>query len=256
MAPVNVVCIKWGTKYPAYYVNRLYGGVARFLKRPFRFLCFTEHAEGIVHGVEVHPLPVEPFETEMLRLMREPKRKGAWRKISLFRPGLAGMEGPVLGFDIDVAITGALDDLFDFAPGKVAMRHDWLEARRGRPGGHGSVFRFDPALHGYLYDEFAADPDGAALRSKGSEQKYTSSTAQAHGDFAYLPPEWIASFKRDSIHYPPLNLLLEPRLPKGTRVMCFHGTPKMEEALGGYRGEWFRTTKPARWLKTYWLGEN
>ncbi len=191
----------------------------------------------------------------MLRLMREPKRKGAWRKVSLFKSGLAGMEGPVLGFDIDVAITGPLDDLFDFAPGKVAMRHDWLEARRGRPGGHGSVFRYDPALHGYLYDEFAADPEGAATRSKGSEQKYTSSTAQAHGDFAYLPPEWIASFKRDSIHYPPLNLLLEPRLPKGTRVMCFHGTPKMEEALAGYRGEWFRTTRPAKWLRDYWLQE-
>jgi hypothetical protein len=255
MAPVNVVCIKWGDKYPAYYVNRLYWGVARFLKRPFRFLCFTDEPEGIVPEVEVHPLPVEPFEAAMVRLMTEPRRKGAWRKISLFRPGLAGMEGPILGFDIDVAITGGLDDLFDFAPGKVAMRHDWLEARRFRPGGHGSVFRYDPALHGYLYSGFAADPEGCAERSKGSEQKYTSSTAQAHGDFAYFPPEWIASFKRNSIHYPPLNLLLEPNLPKGTRVMCFHGTPKMEEALEGYRGEWFRTTRPATWLKEYWLQE-
>ena len=26
---VNVLCAKWGTKYPAYYVNRLYAGVAK-----------------------------------------------------------------------------------------------------------------------------------------------------------------------------------------------------------------------------------
>ena len=251
----NVVCIKWGEKYPAYYVNRLYAGVARFMRRPFRFLCFTDRAEGIIRGVEVHPLPVEPFEAEMVRLMTEPKRKGAWRKISLFRPGLAGMRGPVLGFDIDVAITGPLDDLMEFAPGKMCMRQEWREARRGLPGGHGSVFRYDAALHGYLYEEFAADPLGAAERAKYSEQKYTSATTQAHGDFAYFPPHWIQSFKRNAIPWPPLNYLVEPRLPPDTRVMCFHGTPKMEEAVAGYRAEWWRRTKPARWLRDYWLQE-
>ena len=251
----NVVCIKWGEKYPPYYVNRLYAGVARFMRRPFRFLCFTDRAAGIIRGVEVHPLPVEPFEAEMVRLMTEPKRKGAWRKISLFRPGLAGMRGPVLGFDIDVAITGPLDDLMEFAPGKMCMRQEWREARRGLPGGHGSVFRYDAALHGYLYEEFAADPLGAAERARYSEQKYTSATTQAHGDFAYFPPHWIQSFKRNAIPWPPFNYLVEPRLPPDTRVMCFHGTPKMEEAVAGYRAEWWRRTKPARWLRDYWLQE-
>jgi hypothetical protein len=37
--------------------------------------------------------------------------------------------------------------------------------------------------------------------------------------------------------------------------MCFHGTPKMEEALEGYRGEWRYTTRPTRWLRDYWLQE-
>ena len=206
MSSANVVCIKWGDKYPAYYVNRLYLGVARFLKRPFRFLCFTERPEGIVAEVEVHPLPVEPFEKQLAELMTNRRRRGAWRKVSLFKPGLAGLAGPVLGFDIDVAITGPLDDLFDFAPGKMCMRRDWLEQRRGRPGGHGSVFRYDPARHGYLYEEFAADPFAAAERSKGSEQQYTSKTALAHGDLEYFPPRWIASFKRDAIPVPPAQL--------------------------------------------------
>lgn len=254
-AIANVVCMKWGDKYPAYYVNRLHAGVARFMRRPFRFLCFTDRPEDIVPGVEVHPLPVEPFEADIARLMREPKRKGAWRKISLFRPGLAGMEGPVLGFDIDVCITGPLDELVDYAPGKVAMRHDWLEARRGRPGGHGSVFRYDPALHGYIYDAFAADPDGAADRAKGSEQKHTSMTALARGDLEYFPRRWIASFKRNAIPFPPLNYLIQPHLPRDTRVMCFHGTPKMEEALVGYSGEWRYATRPTGWLRDFWLQE-
>lgn len=255
MTVANVVCIKWGDKYPAYYVNRLYWGVRRFLDRPFRFLCFTDKPEGIVPEVEVHPLPVEPFEAAIVRLMTEPKRKGAWRKISLFRPGLADMEGPILGFDIDVCITGPLGDLFDFAPGKMCMRREWREARRGQPGGHGSVFRYEPAHHGYIYGEFAADPFGVAERAKYSEQKYTSMVTQARGDFDYFPDRWIASFKRNAIPFPPLNFLIEPRLPADTRVMCFHGTPKMEEAVEGYRGEWHHATLPARWLRDYWLQE-
>jgi hypothetical protein len=253
--PVNVVCMKWGSKYPSYYVNRLFWGVRRFLRPSFRFICFTDQPNDIVSDVEVYPLPEEPFETEMMRLMTEPKRRGAWRKISLFRPGVAGMVGPVLGFDLDVAITGPLDDLLNFAPGKVAMRRDWLEARRGRFGGHGSVFRYDLSLHGYLYSEFAADPRAAAERSNGSEQKYTSTTAMRHGDFVYFPPHWIASFKRNAIPLPPLNFFIEPRLPHDTRVMCFHGKPKMEEAIAGYREEWLHGTRPSRWLRDFWLQE-
>jgi hypothetical protein len=117
------------------------------------------------------------------------------------------------------------------------------------------VFCYDASLHGYLYDEFAADPDRCAVRSKGSEQKYTSLTALARGDLEYFPPRWIASFKRNAIPIPPLNYFVEPRVPKDTRVMCFHGTPKMEEALEGYRGEWRYATRPVRWLRDFWLQE-
>lgn len=255
ISPVNVVCIKWGDKYPAYYVNRLFRGVSRHLARPHRFLCFTEKPEGLVDGIEVHPLPVEPFEAEIVAAMNAEGRKGAWRKVSLFRPGLAGMTGPVLGFDIDVVVTGPLDDLLDFAPGKVSMRREWRYERQGKEGGHGSVFLFDPALHPWLYEEFANDPKRAVATHKGSEQYYTSMTALRHGDLAYWPGEWIASFKRDSMRLPPMNLFAEPRLPPAARVVCFHGTPKMEEAVEGWRGPFWRATRAATWLADAWIGD-
>lgn len=252
---INVVCMKWGAKYPAYYVNRLFAGVSRFLTaRPFRFLCFSEDTGGLAAGIERHPLPVDPFEREIVAGMNAEGRRGAWRKISLFRPGLAGMTGPVLGFDIDTVVTGPLDDLLDFAPGHVCMRHDWRYQRLGRPGGHGSVFLFDPALHPWLYEAFAADPAGSIARHKGSEQFYTSMTALRHGSLVYWPNRWICSFKRDAMRLPPANFFLEPRLPDDCRVMCFHGRPKMEEALDGYRGPIHRRTRSAAWLRRYWVG--
>lgn len=249
---LNVVCIKWGDKYAPYYVNRLHAGVRRGLDRPFRFICFTDDAAGIDPAIETHPLPIEPFEADIVAAMQQQGRRGAWRKLSLFRPGLAGMSGQLLGFDLDVVITGNLNDIVDFAPEKVTMRREWRYEWRGKHGGHGSVFSFDPALHPYLYEEFAADPVGSVARHRGSEQYYTSMTALRHGQLAYLPGHLVCSFKRDAIPPPPLNYFLEPRLPPDCRVMCFHGEPKMDDVLPGYSGSILHHSLPVPWLKEMW----
>jgi hypothetical protein len=250
-AGATVICMKWGDKFAPYYVNRLYAGVARFLDRPFRFVCFTEKPRGIRKEVEIFPLPKVPFEKRMVEAMTTGRRRGAWRKVTMMQPGEAKLSGPTLSMDLDVVVTGPLGPLFDHAPGRIAMGRDWLERRRMRVGGHGSVTRFDPERHRYLFDDFAGDIE-AALALKG-EQKYTSMTAHRHGDLAYFPDGWICSFKRQAIPPFPLNFLIQPRLPADCRVMCFHGTPKMEEALEGDCPKWRYRTRPAKWLAEYWL---
>lgn len=247
-----LICIKWGNKYPSYYVNRLYGGVKKNLSRSFDFYCMTDDAAGIRPEVNILPLPEETFSPVIRKELETSRRKGAFGKISLFKPGLIHSTGPILGFDLDVVITGPLDDLFDYAPGKVCMRHDWLAARIGRPDGHGSVFRFDPNRHTFLYDDFSRDAANLMKKAKFAEQKYTSMQAQKYGEFAYFPADWIASFKRDAMRPFPLNHFQEPRLPGGARVVCFHGRPKMEEAVTGYKNGFFRTAKPCKWLEQRW----
>ena len=54
---VNIICMKWGDKFPAEYVNRLYGMVERSLSLPFRFVCFTENSNDIRDEVEIQALP-------------------------------------------------------------------------------------------------------------------------------------------------------------------------------------------------------
>jgi len=247
----NVVCIKWGSKYPSYYVNHLLAGVKSNLSLPFRFFCMTDSAEGIANEVTTLPLSNEPFADVISSELSAQRRKGAFPKVGLFKPGLFPA-GPVLGFDLDVVITGPLDDLFDYAPGKVCMRRDWLAARVGRPDGHGSVFRFDPERHAFLYEDFVKDAANLMKKAKYSEQKYTSMQAQRYGEFAYFPGEWIASYKRDAMRPFPLNHFQEPRLPSGARVVCFHGRPKMEEAVAGYSRGLLRAAKPCTWLAERW----
>ncbi|SFA79528.1 hypothetical protein SAMN05421688_0955 [Poseidonocella pacifica] len=254
MTHANIICIKWGTLFGPEYVNRLYSGVRRNLSRPVRFFCMTEEVQGLHPEIEVLPLPVEPYAEPMGEALKVANRQGAMRKVSLFRQGLVpDVKGGFLGFDLDVVITGSLDKVYDFAPGKVAMRHDWIEKRKGRPTGHGSVFKFDPDKHPYLYEDLAANPYAEVEKARGSEQRYTSHKAMDNEDFSYIPEDWVVSFKHDCLDLPPMNYLREPHLPEAAKVVCFHGRPKMTEAVEGYRGSWLRWSKPCGWLRDHWV---
>ena len=254
MGHANIICIKWGTLFGSEYVNRLYSGVRRNIEVEVRFFCMTENADGLHPDIEVLSLPVEPFADPMNAALAVANRQGAMRKTSLFRNGLIpDLEGPLLGFDLDVVITGDLTSVWDMAPGKIVMRHDWIEARKGRPTGHGSVFRFDPELHGYLYTDLAANPYAEVEKARGSEQRYTSHKAMDCGDFEYIPNDLVVSFKHGCLDLPPLNYMRAPRLPDNARVVCFHGRPKMGEAVTGYRGSLLRWSRPAAWLKEHWI---
>ena len=44
---VDILSLLWGKLYGPEYVHRLRRGVARHLKRPHRFLCFTSDATGL-----------------------------------------------------------------------------------------------------------------------------------------------------------------------------------------------------------------
>ena len=49
---VNILCMKWGTKYSADYVNTLYSMVARNMSKEFRFVCLTEDGLGLHDNIE------------------------------------------------------------------------------------------------------------------------------------------------------------------------------------------------------------
>jgi len=94
-APLAVVCVKWGARYGAEYVNRLFAGVRRHLPgMPFDFICFTDDAEGLEEEIESRPLPGG------LQLW--------WGKAYLFSDE-AGLDGRrVLFLDLDQVVVGSL----------------------------------------------------------------------------------------------------------------------------------------------------
>ena len=259
---VNVVCIKYGRYYGAFYVNRLYVGVKRHLARPFRFVCITNDSTGIRPEVECVPFAENPG---------VPGRKwpNIFSKLTLFKDGFADLEGPTLCLDIDTLVMGPLDKFFDYRPGDFCIIRNWVEFykrifRRPPLIGNSSCFRFDAGRSNGVYEFFLRekdDPGKAHLFTKGSQKLQTRAMFHA-GTVSWWPRKWVASFKRQCIPPFPLNKFLVPRQPKEASVIAFHGHPDIPEARAGYLFREVKGTRvpvkshltclPTPWIDSLW----
>jgi hypothetical protein len=253
--PVNVICMKWGKLYGPDYVNFLRAGVGRHLRRPFRFVCFTDDAQGLREDVQVLPLP-------QLGL---PAGQGdlRWRKLAVFRKQLHDLHGTTLFLDLDLVIVDALDAFFEHPGRFLIIRDDDLfrpkPLRKLNPArdrflhsvGNSSVFRFEIGQHSYILDAYLADPKGAAERYEISQQ-FQSAQLAAHGDLAYWPSDWCVSFKNACVPRGLKSYLADPAVPAGARIVVFAGTPKMGDVLAGGGHRWYRRIGDVSWLHQAW----
>ena len=109
---VNVLCMKWGTRYGPEYVNRLQAMVERNLSLPHRFVCMADNFDGLNPKVEALPLP------ELVLPPGAPDR--GWRKLFSFMPKVGDLEGVTLFLDIDIVIIDKIDPFFEF-PGEFCI---------------------------------------------------------------------------------------------------------------------------------------
>lgn len=256
---VNVICLKWGTAYPPFYVNRLYAGVRRHMKRPFRFICFTNEPEGLDAGIDVQPIPPRPDGLD-------PKRRWptVYTKLALFKDGCGGLKGPTLFLDIDQIIVGDMDRFFDYKPGEFCIIHNWIERRklifRGRPNiGNSSCFRFEAGSMNRVWEAFATDlPNAYDKKRFATEQAFMTHAVGLGQKVNWWPEDWVVSFKRVCHRIFPMNLMLPPKRPAGASILCFHGDPSPLEAIDGFRFHHgvkvpiHQTTLPAPWVKDLW----
>jgi hypothetical protein len=249
--PVNILCVKWGTRYGAHYVNRLAHGVRRHLRRPHTFYCCTEDPAGLAPEVRVIPFPANPG------------IKRGWPdvlvKLMLTQDGFGGLRGPTLFLDLDVVIMDAIDCFFDFQPGKNCIIHNWTNWHKQlighRPAvGNSSIFRFEAGQSNYIYETFCRELDRAEnVKVFNTEQAFLT---YAMKEVSWWPEEWARSFKRHCRPGFPLNLIRPPQPPSGCRILVFHGRPDPDEAIAGYRGKKIHHySKPATWVAPHWRAE-
>jgi hypothetical protein len=205
---LTVACIKWGDKYGPEYVERLARMVARHLKMPYRFVCFTEKS---VDGIECLPLPSD--------------LPSWWAKIGLFKPGL--LDGDVLYFDLDVVLTDDISMIArlltlspglwvrdDFSYSLINPRQDIDDKFRRYLGGKGTVnssvmlWRGDVARK--VWDDFTP----AVMDEVHGDQNWISKTLWPDG-IHLIPDGAVCSYKYHVLRGKPI-----------ASVVVYHGDPK------------------------------
>jgi hypothetical protein len=241
--PVNIVCLKWGDKYPAEYVNRLYRMVSNQLSIPFEFYCLTENTQGIDPGINILALEIEPG------------LKGWWYKLQLFKPDFYGLTGQVMFLDLDVVIVNNMDALFSYHP------NDFVIIKDLKPGliYNSSVFKFSLGSRPEVWQRFLDDKNAIMARMHG-DQDWIS---EVINDAVLWPKDWVVSFKKEcnartKHSFGRIGEKLRKHgflMPKGeavppadAKLVYFHGKPDPDDVAEHSYGMY----KAAPWIKKHW----
>ena len=87
---VNIICVKWGTKYSADWVNRLLYMCSINISIPFNFYCYTDESSGLNKKVKIIPITTEDY------------YEGYWNKLCMFQEDFIDSGDINLFFDLDI----------------------------------------------------------------------------------------------------------------------------------------------------------
>lgn len=238
MEKVNVVCMKWGTKYGARDVNILHSMVSRHLTLPHRFVCLTDDRSGINPDVECFDMPEIDVPAA--------KDVSPWRKLGMFSQQIGDLTGKTLFLDLDIVIMDNIDCFFTYSD-KFTIIENWTQ--KGRGIGNSSVYCFKIGAHTDVLDYYK-DHTQEVTETYDNEQIYLSLKI---GDIDYWPDEWVKSFKKHCIPKYIIRYFIAPKRPQGVKIVIFHGDPKPEDAVtGGFFGNLLKYIRPSPWVEANW----
>lgn len=113
---INFVCLKWGKKYSAEFVNKLYGMLKRNIKKPFKLYCVTEDPKNINNDVEIIPLDMS-LGLEVW-----------WNKMVLFSKDFPVKHGMFL--DLDLIIQKDITKMYSPTDKMQFLYTDWIDLKQ------------------------------------------------------------------------------------------------------------------------------
>ena len=239
-AKVNIICMKWGNKYGADYVNKLYGMVARNITLPFQFVCFTDDTTGIDPRIATRDLP--PLD------LPEGAPERGWHKLTTLQRNLGGLSGEALFLDLDVVIVSNIDDFFLYDAEFCIIRDTKFKRRLV---GNSSVYRFKIGRYDDVLQHFRAN-FSQVQNTYRNEQAYLTDAVNKRGDLSFWPAHWCPSYKYHCMPPWPLNYFKDASIPEGAKILIFHGHPEPQEAIEGITSKWYRHVRPTAWINDYW----
>ena len=203
---ITVTALKWGEKYKAAYYNTLFRMVERHLSVPFDFLLYTDDPRGIFPSILCRPI--------------EEGLRSWWGKMNLYRPAPVGvLTDKILFLDVDIVITGSLDDLVRY-PSDACYMRDYPEDYPGlsdeqRAAANTSVILLRKGSRSAVWDFYVSKgmPNGAEGGGYSDQNVLNESGTQRD----LFPDSWVRSYK---LHK------MDRGLTPDCRIVVFHGDPK------------------------------
>lgn len=222
---INVICLKYGNKYEAIYVNRLYNMIQRHLTTPHRFICFTEDTNGIDPRVEIRKIPTNlPF-------------TGWWWKPYVFRKDHFPEGDTNLFIDLDMVIVKNIDKLIDYQPGKfVGLRDVGRVWNNNLKKLCSAVMRWPAGQYSDIWSDLERQPE----RSKAYQGDQDWVWNLHKNSISFFPDDWIRSYKwevRDRSEMARVGgrycfkTIRDVTLNPETAILAFHGTPDPHDIM-------------------------
>lgn len=252
----NVICIKWGDKYHARDVNRLFAMLARNVHRhELRFICFTDDASGLLPEIEARPLP--DIGVDDMDGIPPIYRK----EVALCDDDLGGLRGQrVFFFDLDVVIIGGVDEMLEYpSADQFVIINDWNT--RGDHVGQASCYSWVVGMLGFIREDFISRPREVVREFHTASQAYISHMVrEKRGALHFWPERWCCSFKRHILPVWWKRAFIRTVIPDDAKLLVFHGDPKIEDAIAGRWSKkpvpiWkrlYKTIRPSPWIADYW----
>jgi hypothetical protein len=163
---INVICVKWGTKYSASDVNRLKRNVERYLTIPHKFICYTEDPKDL--------------ECDTISIPLDNDLEIYWNKLAMFQKDF--VTGTCLYFDIDVVIQNNINHITDYLSDNLTMIRAYWKGNLVTDGSsHKEKERWDMYVNsscllwkggslGYIWDYFDENADYYMIKYKGIDR--------------------------------------------------------------------------------------
>ena len=193
---INVVCVKYGTKYDHTWPNRLYKMVEKNCSLPFIFYCVTDNTDYLNPYIETidvdHSLELDSF----------------WWKLTIF-DNIYAFDAPTIFLDLDVIIQNNIDyfmtEIFDedkltipYSGVMQTILEDnllWHDAYPYPCGVNSSIMIFRPSKMKQIFDNFMLDMDYNILKYRGV-CRYLWGEHQDIFSFMEYGKDWYSYIKR------------------------------------------------------------
>lgn len=241
---IKIFCLYYEGKYTKDYVDKLYRGIKRNCKVPFRFYAYSD----------------TPVMCDHMIMLRD-TLPGHWHKIKFFDKKFTG-EGDIIVMDIDQVIVGDITEMIEYPVGNnelVSYDKWWTDDRATTI--NGGWYKFKAGDFQCVWDKYIENPDkwsnhyfetGVVHYRLFGEQNFVEDTIRENGGkVTTMPGEWVCKLTHDEDNNEKIQRRYVKKFGEHYLILGDEFNPKVKIVHFANPNNDVHNSKH-KWLKDFW----